>query len=249
MVSLCDSCGFFAQIKVNPTDFKVIEMDENGIGCNLEDTKRSANCDSRILSQSSVSSQKRKLDPGTVCQKKETPTIKKRYIQNSDKIFQQTDFTFSKKCCQEKLMNLLPPGIMQLLENCKSTDVGSFKPFSLGCFEDKDKRTLIYKCVRYLYPYLNTDCVSNEIIVKICVKFDDFKNFLGYQHAVSFIRFACLLSYEENCHEYSIAGKLCTLPYNHTQTLYQTIFLHIPVVFVLSFLHVQSTVLVMTVSE
>ena len=205
--------GFSAKLKLFPSDFKVIEIDEVETPCYID-----CDADSSTKKQSCLLSHDAKSSIGAISSKNGVSIDKSIPVSPSKKLLRKSNseddesFVLNDVNCKSKLSQLLSQEMISLLQDkAKNLD----EKVSLGKFDDKNERTVIHKCIRFLYPHISTLSDKNEIQIEQCPKYEQFAKLLGVQNALTFIRFACIFSRDDNSRPFSITG---------TSEVYETCF-------------------------
>ncbi|XP_076806346.1 pseudouridylate synthase PUS7L-like isoform X2 [Clavelina lepadiformis] len=205
--------GFVAKVKLHPSDFKVAEINEDDIICcgeNLEEIS------SKNLAKPTISSQTAEsiIDGGVrkTLDSHDTCPDKKRKLTDSphENFSKPLDFKSDVEWCKSTLSGMLLPETLKCLDLIVSNPLEMHQAdrlCTLGRFPNKNHRTLLHKCVQFLYPQLATVTEkNNEIFLEPCLKFQSFEPFMGRIAAVAFMRFVNIFSKDNNNSAFEIEG-------------------------------------------
>ncbi|XP_036092759.1 pseudouridylate synthase 7 homolog-like protein isoform X5 [Rousettus aegyptiacus] len=209
--SLCfitDHVGFHGTIKSSPSDFVVIEIDEQGQLVNKA-TDESICKISKVLPEPSNFTKKTKLDlqilPFEEGSNKEASTLVR--CSNDDQNPQcgsekDTINSGTSECEEERvdvLGSLLDERTNELLTqfacdikekwNSKTELVGPSPEFSLGRILDKNRRAILHSAIRQKFPFLITVGKNSEIVVKPNIEYKELCLLVSEEEAFDFFKY------------------------------------------------------------
>lgn len=201
-----DIFQFKACLKVYPTDFKVIEINKDGLLSNKKADLLNFSTWGLIsateLPLVHYSSKKRSISHLSDASK--YPADPKSLKKHEHFSTFSKNIPMNETSCEQFLGETFSSDVIEYFSKIKS--VVNDKDFVLGEFPDKEKRTLIHTCIRYCYPYLSTVTDNGKIAVNLCSKFDYFSKLIGHKEAESFLRYACVECKEMPQEFYCIQG-------------------------------------------
>lgn len=209
--SLCfitDHVGFHGTIKSSPSDFVVIEIDEQGQLVNKAIDELICKI-SKVLPEPSNFTKKTKLDlqnlPFEEVSNKEASTLVA--CSNDDQNPQcgsekDTINNGTPECEEEKvdgLGSLLDERTNELLTqfacdvkekwNSKTELVGPSPEFSLGKILDKNQRAILHSAIRQKFPFLITVGKNSEIVVKPNIEYKELCLLVSEEEAFDFFKY------------------------------------------------------------
>ncbi|XP_064447439.1 pseudouridylate synthase PUS7L isoform X2 [Mirounga angustirostris] len=206
--SLCfitDHVGFHGTIKSSPSDFVVIEIDEQGQLVN----KATNEWISKVLPEPNNFAKKTKLDFQNLSFKEgsnqEVNIVTgcsdddQNHQSASEKEDTINDGTSKGEEKVDVLSNLLDEKTNELLNhfacdikekwNSKTELIGSSPEFSLGRILDKNQRAILHSAVRQKFPFLITVGKNSEIVVKPNLEFKELCHLVSEEEAFDFFKY------------------------------------------------------------
>ncbi|XP_019603991.2 pseudouridylate synthase PUS7L isoform X1 [Rhinolophus sinicus] len=210
--SLCfitDHVGFHGTIKSSPSDFVVIEIDEQGQLVNKA-TDEPIDKISKVLPKPNNFAKKTKLDLQNVSleegRNQEVNTLAgfsdddQNHRTGSEKEDTINDGT--SKCEEEKvdvLGSLLDKKTSELLNqfacaikekwDSKTELIGPSPEFFLGTILDKNQRAILHSAVRQKFPFLITVGKNSEIVVKPNLEYKELLHLVSEEEALDFFKY------------------------------------------------------------
>ncbi|XP_008824812.1 pseudouridylate synthase 7 homolog-like protein isoform X2 [Nannospalax galili] len=206
--SLCfinDHVGFQGTIKASPSDFIVIEIDEQGQLVN-KTIDTSVNEISKIQRESNNCVKKSRLNIQNVSsehrsnQKVDTSDGDQDHLSGSEKEDTVNDVT--SKCEEEKLdllSSLLDEKTNKSLDqfacdikeiwDSKTELIEPFREFSLGRILNKNQRAVLHSAVKQKFPFLITVGKNSEIVVKPNLEYKELCHLVSEEEALDFFKY------------------------------------------------------------
>lgn len=210
--SLCfitDHVGFCGTIKSSPSDFIVIEIDEQGELVNKESDKlvnkvskvlpepntlaKKAKLDLQILSFEETSNQEVSTWAGSSsddhnfvpCSEKED-TIKDRTYKGEEENVDVLGSLLDEKT--NELLNQFACDIKEKWDS-KTELLGPSPEFSLGRILDKNQRAALHSAVRQKFPFLITVGKNSEIVVRPNLEYKELCHLVSEEEAFDFFKY------------------------------------------------------------
>lgn len=207
--SLCfitDHVGFCGTIKSSPSDFIVIEIDEQGELVNKESDKlvyevskvlpepntlaKKAKLDLQILSFEETSNQEVSTLAGSSsddhnfvpCSEKED-TIKDRTYKGEEENVDVLGSLLDEKT--NELLNQFACNIKEKWDS-KTELIGPSPEFSLGRILDKNQRATLHSAIRQKFPFLITVGKNSEIVVRPNLEYKELCHLVSEEEAFDF---------------------------------------------------------------
>ncbi|XP_006168612.1 pseudouridylate synthase 7 homolog-like protein isoform X2 [Tupaia chinensis] len=209
--SLCfinDHIGFHGTIKNSPSDFIVIEIDEQGQLVNKIIDEPNSKI-SKIPLEPNNFAKKQKLDLQDSSSEdgsnQESTTLMKcsSGYQNHQSALGKEDTVSDGTCkCEDKadvLSSILDEKTNELLHqfaydikekwNSKTELIGPSPEFSLGRILDKSQRAILHSAIRQKYPFLITVGKNSEIVVKPNLEYKELCQLVSQEEAFDFFKY------------------------------------------------------------
>lgn len=210
--SLCfitDHVGFCGTIKSSPSDFIVIEIDEQGELVNKESDKlvyevskvlpepntlaKKAKLDLQILSFEETSNQEVSTLAGSSsddhnfvpCSEKED-TIKYRTYKGEEENVDVLGSLLDEKT--NELLNQFACNIKEKWDS-KTELIGPSPEFSLGRILDKNQRATLHSAIRQKFPFLITVGKNSEIVVRPNLEYKELCHLVSEEEAFDFFKY------------------------------------------------------------
>ena len=210
--SLCfitDHVGFCGTIKSSPSDFIVIEIDEQGELVNKQSDKlvyevskvlpepntlaKKAKLDLQILSFEETSNQEVSTLAGSSsddhnfvpCSEKED-TIKDRTYKGEEENVDVLGSLLDEKT--NELLNQFACNIKEKWDS-KTELIGPSPEFSLGRILDKNQRATLHSAIRQKFPFLITVGKNSEIVVRPNLEYKELCHLVSEEEAFDFFKY------------------------------------------------------------
>ncbi|VCW67748.1 unnamed protein product, partial [Gulo gulo] len=203
---ITDHVGFHGTIKSSPSDFVVIEIDEQGQLVN----KATNELISKVQPEPNDFAKKTKLDfqnlsfkggrnqevnTFTGCsddnQNEQSPSEKEDTISDGTSKSEEEQVDVLGNLLDEKTNELLNHFACDIKEkwNSKTELIGSSPEFSLGRILDKNQRAILHSAVRQKFPFLITVGKNSEIVVKPNLEFKELCHLVSEEEALDFFKY------------------------------------------------------------
>ena len=158
--------SFSANVKKFLSDFKVIEIDKNGIPCHdlasqeeYNQSKFEKSLQLQSLNNAEPFTKKQMLEENNSIFVESKHVVASHSISN-DNNSTEYGLSLNEEDCREKLSALLPAEHLSYLQehefSIQDDLTSKLELYSLGLFKCREDRKLIHHCIRFLYPHLTT---------------------------------------------------------------------------------------------
>ncbi|XP_064347858.1 pseudouridylate synthase PUS7L isoform X2 [Camelus dromedarius] len=210
--SLCfvtDHVGFHGTIKSSPSDFVVIEIDEQGQLVNKASDEPICKVN-KLLPEPDTLAKKPKLELQNLSfeekssqevstlagcsdddQNYEPGSEKEDTIKDGTSTCEEEDIDVLGSLLGEKTDELLNQFACDVKEkwNSKTELIGSSPEFSLGRILDKNQRAVLHSAVRQKFPFLITVGKNSEIVVKPNLEYKELCHLVSEEEAFDFFKY------------------------------------------------------------